>query len=170
MVTKFLKNWTYVSGILEEVWILRLETISCVRFLKAGAFNCSQQMVGKDFWDSLPEMRAADSHVQSLYFLKNKKGHIKVYGALSRRHSCWCPYRPYPMQKKQMLIRAKSEMSCSHSGVSMWLGVKLKSMLRNHTHCELTNHTPVEVISSGENLIETDQIRMSLETSPTTRG
>lgn len=60
---------------------MRLKTISCVRFLKVGAFNCSQQNVGKDFWDSLPELREADSHGQSLQFLKNKKGLIKVYGA-----------------------------------------------------------------------------------------
>lgn len=51
---------------------MRLETTSWVRFLKVEAFESSYHQVGKDLRDSIPEVRAADSHVPYLHFLQNK--------------------------------------------------------------------------------------------------
>lgn len=76
----------------------RLKITSYVKFLKVEAFESSHQQIGKDLRDSMPEMRAADSHVLSLHYLENKKSLVKAYGAQSRGKSYWYPGRSCSVQ------------------------------------------------------------------------
>lgn len=130
---QFLQAQTCVPGAAEQVRLLRLESPSCVMFLKVEASGSRHSQ-----WERSLGRGAWGEGTRPTSDLK------KEPGAWTRGKRDLCPDRPCPVQRTQRLVRAQRHVGGSPLGVSMWhigLQVELKSTSRRYTHCELRTHT-----------------------------
>ena len=108
----FCKNHTCVCGVWKEVWILRLKTTSCLRFLKVEALRVATNMLEKIF-RVVCLRRRQPTPKSNLCTSWKIKSVIKEHGDPGRGKSSWCPGRSCLVQRIWMLIRAKGEIGCS---------------------------------------------------------